>query len=85
MKGFFERFRNPDGSLRGGFTEYDTPQELRDRLRTDLRAIVSAGSRPEVPRGGHEARVTVPPYAEIARALRAGRVIPVIGPGVVAV
>ena len=58
VKQFFERFRNPDGSLRGGFTEYDTPQEFRDRLRTDLRAIVQRRLEAEVPRGGHEARVT---------------------------
>jgi hypothetical protein len=38
VREFFEKnFRNPDGSLKGGFIEYDTPQAFRDRLRLDLR------------------------------------------------
>jgi hypothetical protein len=79
VKQFFERFRNPDGSLQGGFTEYETPQEFRDRLRTDLRYFINERLKqddapPPPPR-------VQPPYAEIAKALSTGRVIPVIGAG----
>ncbi len=81
VKQFFDRFKNPDGSLKGGFTEYETPQDFRDRLRVDLRAFVQrrlAAAQPAVRRDPIRVQ---PPYAEIAKALRAGRVIPVLGAG----
>jgi hypothetical protein len=79
---FFDGFRNADGSLKGGFAEYETPQEFRDRLRLDLRAFIerrlaakSAESR--------SARIKAPPpYGDIAKALSAGQVVPIIGAGV---
>jgi TIR domain len=37
---FFGRFDNPDGSLRGGVTAYNTPAEFRERLANDLRFIL---------------------------------------------
>ena len=40
VRQFFDRFRNPDGSLRGAFAEYDSPEAFRDHLRNDLRAYV---------------------------------------------
>lgn len=78
---FFERFRNADGSLKGGFSEYDTPQGFRDRLRIDLRVFIErrlAATKSGVP----AARSTAPPpYGGIAKRLIAGRVVPIIGPG----
>jgi hypothetical protein len=76
---FFERFRNPDGSLKGGFAEYDTPQEFRDRLRIDLRAFVESRLR-ENPVAAAPIKAP-PPYGDIGRALGRGRVIPLIGAG----
>jgi hypothetical protein len=78
---FFERFRNTDGSLKGGFAEYDTPQAFRDRLRLDLRAFIDrqlAAQKTD----SHSARFKAPPpYGAIAKALGAGRVVPIIGAG----
>jgi hypothetical protein len=45
IKQFFARFRSPDGSLRGGITEYDTPSAFADRLKKDLRELVAARLR----------------------------------------
>jgi hypothetical protein len=82
VKQFFEGFRNPDGSLQGGFAEYDTPQEFRDRLRLDLRAFIErklAAKKTET----RTARIKAPPpYSVIAKALNAGRVVPIIGAGI---
>jgi hypothetical protein len=38
---FFSRFKNPDGSLQGGVTEYQTPSIFADRLKNDLRELVA--------------------------------------------
>ena len=78
---FFKGFKNADGSLKGGFTEYKTPQEFRDRLRLDLRAFIErklAAKKTEA----RTARIKAPPpYSVIAKALSAGRVVPIIGAG----
>lgn len=42
---FFARFRNPDGSLLGGITRYDTPTAFAERLKKDLRELVAARLR----------------------------------------
>jgi WD40 repeat protein len=52
---FFTRFRNPDGSLKGGISEYEGPSAFEERLKKDLRNIVKqqleqVGGRPS--RGG---------------------------------
>lgn len=79
---FFERFRNADGSLKGGFAEYDSPQDFRDRLRFDLRTYIDrrlAAKKAE----GRAVRIKAPPpYSLIAKALNAGTVVPIIGTGV---
>ncbi len=50
VKRFFERFCDPDGSLRGGVTDYDTPTTFAERLKMDLRERVAAIlSRPSTP------------------------------------
>ena len=41
VKKFFKQFCNPDGSLRGGVTEYDTPTTLAERLKKDLRELAA--------------------------------------------
>src|SRR3954451_12838321 len=38
---FFEQFRNPDGSLRGSMTPYDTPTAFRARLAMDLKQLLA--------------------------------------------
>ncbi|MGF1545715.1 MAG: SIR2 family protein [Thiotrichales bacterium] len=76
---FFERFRNPDGSLGGGYVEYETPPGFRERLRTDLRAFIQQRlieQAREAPRAKIRA---LPPFGDIARGLRQGRVVPFIG------
>src|SRR5215211_2772029 len=37
---FFEQFRNQDGSLRGGVTQYETPSGFVERLESDLRHLI---------------------------------------------
>ena len=37
---FFVRFENPDRSLRGGWTGYETPSRFRERLASDLRRLL---------------------------------------------
>jgi hypothetical protein len=81
VRRFFDRFRNPDGSWRGGVNEYDSPQAFRDRLRSMLRAYVQrrlAEQEQEAPRAAIRA---LPPLGEIGRALLRGRVVPFIGAG----
>lgn len=79
---FFKRFRNADGSLAGGFAEYDTPQEFRDRLRVDLRAFIQRRLDSEQA-NGQTVRVNAPPpYGRIAKALASGSAVPIIGPGI---
>jgi hypothetical protein len=39
---FFERFRGADGTLRGGFAEYNSPSDFANRCKTDLRERVAA-------------------------------------------
>jgi hypothetical protein len=40
VQAFFAEFRNPDGSFKGGYNEYATPSELRDKLEDHIRAVV---------------------------------------------
>jgi len=77
---FFKGFRNADGSLKGGFAEYNTPQEFRDRLRLDLRAFIQRRLPKKPEEYGHR-KVPPPPYGVIAKALNAGRIVPIIGAG----
>lgn len=79
VENFFAQFRNADGSLRGGFSEYETPQEFRDRLRLDLRAFIEHRRKSE--ERGSKIKAP-PPYTVIATALRAGQVVPIIGPAI---
>lgn len=80
---FFQTsFRNTDGSLKGAFTTYETPQAFRDRLRQDLEACLV--DRLGTAEDARAADVVVDPpsasvYRDIAKALKAGNVIPIIG------
>jgi hypothetical protein len=38
---FFQRFRNPDGSYKGGINTYKTPQSFAERLKSDLRTLLA--------------------------------------------
>jgi hypothetical protein len=79
VRQFFERFKNADGSLRGGFSEYETPQALRDRLRSDLRAYIHRRLAQEAGSASRTAIRALPPFGKISKALVQGRVIPFIG------
>lgn len=47
LRSFFERFRNSDGSLRAGVTDYESPTTFFERLKKDLRErIAKILSRP---------------------------------------
>jgi (1->4)-alpha-D-glucan 1-alpha-D-glucosylmutase len=37
---FLERFRNLDGSFRGGFTPYGTPTDFKERLENDIKHLL---------------------------------------------
>ncbi len=37
---FFDRFKNPDGSYPGGFTDYATPTDFVSRLKKDLKTML---------------------------------------------
>lgn len=78
---FFKRFRNPDGSLNGGYSEYDSPQEFRDQLRHHLREYIH--TRLSSAKGNDQARrnKAVPPYTLITKALSNQQVVPIIGRG----
>jgi hypothetical protein len=39
---FFERFRSTDGSYTGGVNSYDTPASFAERLKSDLRTLLTA-------------------------------------------
>jgi hypothetical protein len=79
VKKFFGRFQSGDGSLTGGYAEYETPQEFRDRLRRDLRRYIDQKLAHQE-RETDAARIKAPPpYRAIGRALRLGQVIPIIG------
>jgi hypothetical protein len=83
VRQFLKRFRNSDGSLNGGFAEYDTPQQFRDRLRIDLRNYLQQHLEPQ-PAAARMDRVRAPPpYGVIAKALCSGRLVPFIGPDAV--
>jgi tetratricopeptide (TPR) repeat protein len=62
---FMERFKNPDMSLRGGWTDYKTPADFGERLASDLRRLLR--ERVEVTRVAAEKGV---PLASL-RAVRA--------------
>ena len=38
---FFERFRNPDGLLGGGYEKYATPAEFAEKLEGNLRSLLA--------------------------------------------
>jgi len=79
---FFGQFRRADGSLTGGFAEYETPQEFRDRLRLDLRTFIEHRLNAQKT-GERPAKIKAPPpYSVIATALNAGQVVPIIGTAV---
>src|SRR5512132_1536627 len=40
VKAFFERFRNADGSLKGGVNEYAAPSDFKAQLRQHLEDIL---------------------------------------------
>jgi HEAT repeat protein len=50
VKQFFERFRDADGSQEIGVANYASPSEFANRLRTDLRELISAHLRLPPPR-----------------------------------
>jgi hypothetical protein len=75
---FFERFANPDGSVKGCYTRYATPDEFGKRLLNDLKQYVKGRIEPK-PAGG--VLRDTPPYKAIAKAFRRGTLVPFIGPG----
>lgn len=76
---FFDKFKNPDGSLRGGFAEYDATETFRDRLRNDIRAYVRQRLTHQAQETSRSPEKAPPPFGEICRALWKGRVVLFIG------
>jgi hypothetical protein len=79
VEAFFGRFHNPDGSAKGGYTEYGSPEEFGQRLRNDLKAFFN--DRITTPPPPPRLPPDTPPYSAIIKALQDGKVVPVIGPG----
>ena len=79
VRQFFDRFKNQDGSLRGAFAEYDSPEAFRDHLRNDLRAYVQQRLAAQAQEQTRSSERAPPPFGEIARALWKGRVVLFIG------
>ena len=42
VKKFFERFKSPDGSLKGGINSYETPQDFRENFEKHLESLIRA-------------------------------------------
>jgi hypothetical protein len=82
VREFFDGFRNADGSLRGGFADYGTPEEFASRLSSDLRAYVQQRLTRQAQEGARGPETVPPPFGEIARALWKGRVVLFLGDGV---
>lgn len=77
---FFTRFRNPDGSVKGGYSSYDTPDDFGKRLLNDLKVFVQQRLPGAFKEPGPPAAAP-PPYSAIYKALRQGTAVPFIGPG----
>jgi hypothetical protein len=75
---FFDGFEGPDGTLRRSYNKYETPQQFRDLLRSHLHAYIDGRLKEIAPT---QLAKVPPPYGVIARALSAGRVVPIIGSG----
>lgn len=80
---FLSRFGKKDGVYQYGINNYESPQQFRDRLTTDLRAYIQQqldqDRAADAPRPTHD-----PPYPALASALAAGEMIPFIGRGLLA-
>lgn len=81
LNAFLARFDRERGAYRRGLNTYAAPPQFGERLAGDLknylRDLLRAGAA-----GGAPRPIPGPPYAEIARALGAGEMVPFIGPGV---
>lgn len=82
LRQFLQRFDKQDGIYRQGINTYESPQQFRDRLMTDLKAYVQ--ERLDLLQSSEEPASDAPPYRDIARALASGLLLPLIGPGVMA-
>jgi hypothetical protein len=79
LRQFLRQFDKVDGTYRRGFATYESPQQFRDRLASDLRMYVSQRlDRDSTP---PKSASPPPPCGAIAQALASGRVIPFLGPG----
>lgn len=72
VKQFFERFTNSDGSLRGGYVEYDSPSDFERRLDNDIKSVLEdllmKAASVESPISAHDAvRFEGSPYPGLRR------------------
>jgi len=51
VQAFFAEFRNPDGSFKGAYNEYETPAELKDKLAAHLKELTKERLDREPPPG----------------------------------
>jgi hypothetical protein len=79
---FLKRFDKVDGTYKFGYATYESPQQFRDRLTSDLRTYAREQLRGTTiaPR----AASPLPPWSDIALRFATGQVVPFIGPGVLA-
>jgi hypothetical protein len=63
VKAFFAEFRNPDGSFKGAYSEYQAPAQFREKLENDVKALLKKRLDSEPPAG--DADVANPALAEL--------------------
>jgi hypothetical protein len=65
VNSFFERYRDIDGSLSGGYTQYQAPDEFRRQFEGHLKALIYdfASSREFVPADALAPRPHVPMWS----------------------
>jgi hypothetical protein len=57
-RAFFDRFKNPDGSYRGGFTDYETPTDFVSRLELGRIGAAASAAVPALTVALKDPRVT---------------------------
>ena len=60
VREFFAAFRNPDGTLGGGYNQYEKPEDFRDALETHIKVLINRLLEAQLPVDAPTAPVEVP-------------------------
>ena len=61
VQDFFAAFRNPDGSIGGGYNQYEKPEDFRDALNTHIRVLINNLLEAQPPADAPAAPIETPP------------------------